>query len=219
MGSLIPCCWCCDDDDDDEGQEESQHDSEPARMARGTRVPDGIYRIAPQASEDEEDEDGTGGIYHSEGKDGIIHEFFRRLRQKWQKHDSVVSRSDEIDPEHPLDGAALSASSVHSVSSPLRTADSFDSSSEILTINPEEIVMPGSELQKAMAKAASLHLEEQDDECVICMEGFDPTNPRMPTLCGCGQNKTYFHLPCLYQWIEQSRECPSCRQKLRWQEF
>lgn len=44
-------------------------------------------------------------------------------------------------------------------------------------------------------------------------------NPRMPTLCGCGENKTYFHLPCLYQWIEQSKDCPSCRKRLRWEEF
>ena len=62
---------------------------------------------------------------------------------------------------------------------------------------------------------------DTDSECVICMESFDQNNPRMPTSCGCGLNKTYFHLPCLYHWIEQSsgRECPSCRKTLIWQEF
>jgi E3 ubiquitin-protein ligase DOA10 len=82
-------------------------------------------------------------------------------------------------------------------------------------------------LQKEMARQmlalsnSSKEMVDQDweNECVICMEGFDPTNPRMPTLCGCGANKTYFHLPCLYQWLEQSRECPSCRAPITWQEF
>ena len=87
------------------------------------------------------------------------------------------------------------------------------------TIDPEEVVLPGSALQHEMAASLSGKLEDQGDECVICMEGFDATNPRMPTLCGCGENKTYFHLPCLYQWIEQSRDCPSCRKRLRWEEF
>lgn len=103
----------------------------------------------------------------------------------------------------------------------LTQASSFDSSREIPTIQNEQVVMPGSELQFQMAKAMSEKLEAHDDEneCVICMEGFDPTNPRMPTLCGCGSNKTYFHLPCLYQWIEQSKKCPSCAKRLRWEEF
>jgi hypothetical protein len=103
--------------------------------------------------------------------------------------------------------------------SPLRTASSFRHSKGLPAIDPEEVVIPGSALQHEMAASMSSTLEEQGDECVICMEGFDATNPRMPTLCGCGENKTYFHLPCLYQWIEQSRECPSCRKRLRWEEF
>jgi hypothetical protein len=95
------------------------------------------------------------------------------------------------------------------------------------SINLNEIVLPGSEVQRAMAKQMQLEMQydegdgdaQMEDECVICMDGFSPDNPRMPTLCGCGENKTYFHLPCLYQWIEQSRKCPSCRKKLVWEEF
>lgn len=104
---------------------------------------------------------------------------------------------------------------------PLRTARSFRHSGGTPAIEPEEVVLPGSDLQKQMAKAMSMGLEGQDwgDECVICMETFTKENPRMPTLCGCGENKTYFHLPCLYQYIEQSRDCPSCRKRLRWEEF
>ncbi|KAI2488629.1 hypothetical protein MHU86_25683 [Fragilaria crotonensis] len=57
------------------------------------------------------------------------------------------------------------------------------------------------------------------DECLICLEGFSQDNPRIPTLCGCGTNRTYLHLPCLYQWKEQSQECPVCRQLITWEEL
>jgi hypothetical protein len=94
------------------------------------------------------------------------------------------------------------------------------------SISFDEIVLPGSEVQRAMAKQMQVEMDlmmEEPcclEECVICMDGFTPDNPRMPTLCGCGENKTYFHLPCLYQWIDQGgRNCPSCRQKLVWEEF
>ena len=138
-----------------------------------------------------------------------LHEFFRKLRERWRRYDSMET--------FPL--ASSTKQKYKAGLSPLRTAHSYNDSLDIPTISLDEVVMPGSELQKQMAKAASLNLEDHGEECVICMEGFDPTNPRMPTLCGCGQNKTYFHLPCLYQWIEQCEDCPSCRQKLRWEEF
>ena len=102
--------------------------------------------------------------------------------------------------------------------------DTDVSSDEIIpSIQENQFVMPGSDLQKQM----SLNLQAKgfgilgngEEECVICMESFDETNPRMPTLCGCGENNTYFHLPCLYQWIEKDLNCPTCRQKLRWEEF
>ena len=126
--------------------------------------------------------------------------------------------------------------------SPLHLAQSFhstcccstnnnnehDSSSIIIpTIKLDEFVMPGSELQKAMSDAIlklSPHhdvskIDDSEDECVICMEGFNDDNPRMPTLCRCGENKTYFHLPCLLLWTDKNGECPSCRQHITWEEF
>ena len=209
---MLQCLFCCcDEDEQDEGHDASQHSSSMSRGAPNPNNP-GIYRVAPQASHDEEDDDGECLGY----SEGGLQSFIRSMGRRFRRHDSVVDAAEE---EHIDPLAAGAASPAHSISSPLRTAASFDSSTDIPTINVDEIVLPGSALQKEMARAASLNLEKQDDECVICMECFDPTNPRMPTLCGCGQNKTYFHLPCLYQWIEQSRECPSCRQKLRWEEF
>ena len=113
------------------------------------------------------------------------------------------------------------------LASPLREAKSsllatLGSHDNIPTIALSEVVLPGSQLQRTMSlamKNQGYTGESEEDECVICMEGFDDTNPRMPTLCGCGANKTYFHLPCLYHWIEQSQDCPSCRKPLAWQEF
>jgi hypothetical protein len=163
-----------------------------------------------------------------------IQDFFRRLQRRWHRYDSlerVTPTNDDDDnnnyndTEHASLHSGLFRRGVTSnmtiPASPLKTAASFDSSREVPTILAREIVLPGSLLQKQMAAAmaACVQTTADDDECVICMEGFDPTNPRMPTLCGCGENKTYFHLPCLYQWIEQSKECPSCRKRLRWEEF
>jgi Ring finger domain len=129
-------------------------------------------------------------------------------------------------------------------SSPLREARTFNTSNDSnmpCTINADEFVLPGSMVQQQMAQQMlslragrscpnnnglvllqSGHVNNDDyniEECVICMEPFDISNPRMPTLCSCGTNKTYFHLPCLYQWIEQSENCPTCRSKITWDEF
>ena len=51
-------------------------------------------------------------------------------------------------------------------------------------------------------------------ECVICMEEFTSENPRMPTLCACGENRTQFHYPCLLLWLEQKNTCPTCSSTL-----
>lgn len=117
---------------------------------------------------------------------------------------------------------------------PLRVAHEFTQCTTCDDVVPslthyEEVVLPGSNLQKEMAeslRAQGYGAESEEDECVVCMEGFDETNPRMPTRCGCGENQTYFHLPCLYQWVElrreggaRSGECPTCRELLQWDEF
>ena len=233
MGSLLQCCkHCCGKDDDDEHQQHQATESaQLVHMSRGAVVArddsTGSYQVAPQGSHDEAEgeEDGCclpGSDVEESAHATGIREVFQRLRLRWRLHDPLAVVPDgeinesEIDPRDPF---AIMKTPEKSSSPPLRQAASFDSSKEIPTIGAAEVVLPGSNLQREMAQVMSRSLERQDDECVICMEGFDASNPRMPTLCGCGQNKTYFHLPCLYQWIEQCRDCPSCRQKLRWEEF
>jgi Ring finger domain len=189
----------------------------------------------------EEHEDGTTCCSPAEPHAQSIHDFFRRLmRDRWRPSDHSYDimrqgsqeEEEQNNEQHVTDTDTPPATTpprkkTIPSSSPLRPALSYDSSQSIPCIHADEIVLPGSLLQKEMARQMlalsnpSKESVDQDweNECVICMEGFDPTNPRMPTLCGCGTNKTYFHLPCLYQWLEQSRECPSCRAPITWQEF
>mmetsp|Transcript_11082 Transcript_11082/g.24702 ORF Transcript_11082/g.24702 Transcript_11082/m.24702 type:complete len:397 (+) Transcript_11082:53-1243(+) len=234
---------------------------------------------------------------------GGIHHFLRQTL-RWPGSYNVISDTDQDPNDHDDDNNSKPHQRqpqrryVSNYGSPLSTASRFGYDSErsmCPTISNDQVVLPGSELQKQMALAMQnglllqqqqqdhpngqylkdddeyhddakppaaaldnvnttsttttttlLHhnnnnpnhvqVEEEEEECVICMEGFDETNPRMPTLCGCGENKTLFHLPCLYQWVEgqqqssstalshgteppQRRTCPTCRETLTWEEF
>jgi hypothetical protein len=216
--------------------------SASSSLSRGALV---VYQAAPLGDPDEREADDDDhrddsccqgrNSFNDSNSSGSqysgLQEFWSKLRERLATFETVASSSD--DGREAPSSAVVNYSlfrrskpkpipqNVHDVSKQpfLKTASTFDASMDVPTISPEEIVMPGSKLQAQMALAAAKSLEEMGEECVICMEGFDPTNPRMPTLCGCGQNKTYFHLPCLYQWIEQNSNCPSCRKRLRWEEF
>jgi len=233
-----------DDDDDDDDLSDHRNCCQP-----GERRPAEPHDRGPNNNhlfvEPSSSLDATRGESDGRGDASshvTIQEFFRNLAERWRVYDDALEQDHTHANRHASmavedDGQKQQQHYQHSHHHhpPLRQASRFDSSSDILTIRPDEIVLPGSDLQQQMAVAAlskynltrkekTTSKDDDDvdvdlDECVICMEGFDPTNPRMPTLCGCGENKTYFHLPCLYQWMEQSRECPSCRQQLRWEEF
>ena len=232
MASLLQCilrtCF-------EETPEEPDESYEPPRSNRISRLfqstdpalSSGAYSAAQAeepAENDEEDDDCCQNDSSQESSNTRMAEnnpHAASLRQFWRSFKERFNLEDAAATDTPPNSRTRSETedSERERLPILTQASSFDSSKEVPTIQTEQIVMPGSELQLQMAKAMAGKLEEHDDECVICMEGFDPTNPRMPTLCGCGENKTYFHLPCLYQWIEQSRNCPSCRKRLRWEEF
>jgi hypothetical protein len=52
-------------------------------------------------------------------------------------------------------------------------------------------------------------LEEQIDECIICMENFENHDKILKTIC----NHIY-HRKCIVKWMLQNRNCPICRKKL-----
>ena len=244
MHCLLRSCF---EDEDENGVRENRS-YEPPRPATSSRMVRSVhYESTSHEDNDEEDDDGDCCRPEpgADAADGGLHLFWKNLRDRWKTYETLEPVEGDISPQRrmvpqstdvpfqtapfgifrrtPSGGVsknpAVTPSLLSLSRSPLRAASSFGHSRGVPSINAEEVVMPGSALQHQMAAVAAGTLEEQGDECVICMEGFDPTNPRMPTLCGCGENKTYFHLPCLYQWIEQSRECPSCRKRLRWEEF
>ena len=58
---------------------------------------------------------------------------------------------------------------------------------------------------------------EHRNECVICLAEFTIENPKMLTLCACGEQRTLFHYPCLLLYLEKKKICPYCNQELFYQ--
>lgn len=125
--------------------------------------------------------------------------------------DSVDAAGVSGVSDRPRGGAAASADGAPVVS-PFYVRRS---------VSRGNLVLPGSELQQAIAlslRAEGVSSQPLELECVICMEPFDASNPRMPVLCQCGVNKTCFHYPCLLTWTERNDHCPTCRGPLFYEE-
>mmetsp|Transcript_21261 Transcript_21261/g.26829 ORF Transcript_21261/g.26829 Transcript_21261/m.26829 type:complete len:283 (+) Transcript_21261:317-1165(+) len=183
--------------------------------------------------DNDNDNDNTRSV--AVGVQSTIMNFLQNLGH--HRHSKVPTEENDNDEHQHEDQQQQSSENNNNNSEqqhkkyhhPIKASSFVTTTNDIPTIALSTIVLPGSSLQKKMSDALKQQgygygnnqnkNDDFEDECVICMEGFDETNPRMPTLCGCGENKTYFHLPCLYHWIEQSRDCPSCRKRLTWQEF
>jgi hypothetical protein len=209
---MLHCLRSCADQSDDDDEEEHDVSYDPPETIQMDHDDDGGSHQCCRPYASDEDQPPFPAAWA---------QFWNKLRKENYQH-----LSDGQDGSLVVDQQAIEKfirKTNEQTNSPLRTAASFDSSCrDVLTIKMEEIVLPGSALQQEMAKFMSQSLRgdsPHEDECVICMEGFSESNPRMPTVCGCGENRTFFHLPCLYQWVEQSTDCPSCRQKITWEEF
>lgn len=48
-------------------------------------------------------------------------------------------------------------------------------------------------------------IEVSDDCCPICLDEYTAADPGVPTICGHS-----YHLQCVMQWAQRSRECPLC---------
>jgi hypothetical protein len=90
---------------------------------------------------------------------------------------------------------------------------------------PPEFVVPGSELQQAIAMSmageasgAAATASPRVPECVLCFGEFDDDNPEMRTLCRCGVNRAHWHFACLLTWMEKDENCPVCREPLYYEE-
>ncbi|KAH7662906.1 Zinc finger RING/FYVE/PHD-type protein [Dioscorea alata] len=53
----------------------------------------------------------------------------------------------------------------------------------------------------------SLEVNEEEDDCPICLEEYNFENPRTITKC-----EHHFHLACILEWMERSDTCPVCDQ-------
>eukprot|EP00890_Picochlorum_soloecismus_P004551 jgi/Picsp_1/5097/NSC_02460-R1_ring u-box domain-containing protein len=51
--------------------------------------------------------------------------------------------------------------------------------------------------------------DEYDATCPTCLEEYDVENPKCWTRCG-----HHFHVPCIYEWLERSQDCPVCSRKI-----
>jgi len=52
-------------------------------------------------------------------------------------------------------------------------------------------------------------IDEYDATCPTCLEEYDVENPKCWTRCG-----HHFHVPCIYEWLERSQDCPVCSRKV-----
>jgi len=119
-----------------------------------------------------------------------------------------------LDSSSKVDSSVQTSSDLSPLSPPL-LEDDFGREE-----GPE---LPGSNFQKAIAmslQAQGLGATPTEPECVICLDLFDRTNPRIPTLCQCGIWRVNFHHSCLLEWIAQRGEatCPSCDTTLFYEE-
>ncbi|KAK1263461.1 E3 ubiquitin-protein ligase [Acorus gramineus] len=48
-------------------------------------------------------------------------------------------------------------------------------------------------------------IDDDDDFCPTCLEGYDEENPKAFLQC-----THHYHLPCIYEWMERSNNCPIC---------
>jgi hypothetical protein len=67
---------------------------------------------------------------------------------------------------------------------------------------------------------STTHMSYFEPECIICLEHFTLSNPRISSKCRCkGITANPMHLGCLLNWTEQQQEqiCPVCRDHIHFE--
>ena len=104
---------------------------------------------------------------------------------------------------------------------PLRLVD--HENVEVVSAAAHKYTPGGSPRGKSKSRQrARTALSYFEPECIICLEGFDKSNPRIETKCRCGTYSTAnsMHLACLFAWIEQQggeEICPVCRDRIHFE--
>jgi len=190
IGFFLPCCI----------DEENEYDLSSTQNRRRNSSPSGHYTQFDTNDEDETDTTSSSSsprMHH---------------RNRKKKLTTVVDNDDIYQSPTPFNVAAMSDIAA----SPITASTS--NSNLLHSLNADSIILPGSDLQAAIALSLSGVKVDGVEECVICMGEFDHQNPQMLSLCDCGMNKTLFHYQCLLEWMSKDRNCPSCRSELLWEE-
>ncbi|KAI4369878.1 hypothetical protein MLD38_018275 [Melastoma candidum] len=85
----------------------------------------------------------------------------------------------------------------------------FGAPGNVIELNgkPQSTPLCLSEMKIELSKLDEVKTLDSDEEevCPICLEEYDPENPKLITSCG-----HYFHMSCLVEWMERSDVCPIC---------
>lgn len=100
----------------------------------------------------------------------------------WKETDSVSG-----DDVFHLEGAL----------SPTKESHGYDNGGDDSIVEKEEEV--------GLCRKVIPELEEEENVCSICLDEFSDSDPSAQTVCGHG-----YHLQCIMQWAQRSRECPLC---------
>lgn len=106
----------------------------------------------------------------------------------------TVQRTSPSKGSHPPEGGLDSRSRHRRPGSGSSASRSDDGSA---SPKKRSLQLPTSE--------SKLSLLDDEDFCSTCLEGYTEDNPRVVAKCG-----HHYHLPCIFEWSERSRECPMC---------
>ena len=81
----------------------------------------------------------------------------------------------------------------------------------------QELTLPKKEILENidffLSKIKYCDIENDIQECIICMDDFQKDETIFKINCNCSSN--YYHKSCLKKWFQKSCSCPVCRKNLR----
>lgn len=127
------------------------------------------------------------------------------------QRDGLVSRREKTSSHVHGESELLRRSNDDGDAEPLTTVhrwNEVDYEDEGQGYQPES---PGKRqsLKTIMRIESSLSLLGDEEICPTCLEGYNAENPKIPTECG-----HHFHLGCIYEWMERSKNCPVCDKEM-----